>query len=62
MGKGACASAANNCKGHNTCKGKGWLEVTEKECKDKKGTVLVEKKQDAKPAPKPTVNGGLIPS
>lgn len=49
-GKGACAGATNDCAGMNACKGKGWLEVTAKECKDKKGTVLVEKK---KPAAKP---------
>jgi hypothetical protein len=46
-GKGACASATNDCAGMNACKGKGWLEVTAKECKDKKGTVLVEKKKPA---------------
>ncbi len=39
-GKGACHSAgANACAGKNECKGKGWVEATEKECKDKGGKV-----------------------
>src|SRR5215475_7584569 len=50
-GKGACAGASNSCSGKNACKGKGWTEVSAKECKDKKGTV-VEDKKDAKDAPK----------
>ena len=24
-GKGACKTANNDCKGHNKCKGQGWL-------------------------------------
>ena len=39
-GKSACNSAANGCAGQNGCKGKGWIETTEKECKDKGGKVL----------------------
>jgi hypothetical protein len=39
-GKSACHSAANACAGQNSCKGKGWIETTEKECKDKGGKVL----------------------
>jgi hypothetical protein len=39
-GKGACGTATNSCSGQNSCKGKGWIEVGEKECKDKKGTVV----------------------
>lgn len=51
-GKSGCASATNDCAGLNACKGKGWLEVTAKECKDKKGTVLVEKKPADRPTPR----------
>ncbi len=43
-GKGACAGADNACKSENSCKGKGYLETkSEKECKDKGGTVLAGK-------------------
>jgi hypothetical protein len=30
----------NGCKGKNACKGKGWISLTEKECKAKGGTVV----------------------
>jgi len=50
-GKAACAGAANGCAGKNGCKGKGWVEATEKECKDKGGTVVADKD---KPAAKDT--------
>jgi hypothetical protein len=33
-GQSACKSANNACKGQNSCKGKGFLELTQKECKD----------------------------
>jgi hypothetical protein len=36
-GKGSCHGAANACGGQNACKGKGWVEMTEKECKAKGG-------------------------
>ncbi len=39
-GKGACGGATTSCAGTNECKGKGWLLLSEKECKDKKGTVI----------------------
>ena len=39
-GKGACGGADSSCAGTNDCKGKGWVLLTEKECKEKKGTVL----------------------
>lgn len=40
-GKGACGGASGtSCAGTNECKGKGWILLTEKECKDKKGTVI----------------------
>ena len=39
-GKGSCHSASNGCAGTNACKGKGWVVTTEKECKDKHGTVV----------------------
>jgi hypothetical protein len=43
-GTGGCASATNSCKGQNGCKGKGWVPTkSEKECKDKGGTVLAKK-------------------
>ena len=49
-GKAACAGGGNSCAGQNACKGKGWVETTEKECTDKKGTVVADKgaKKDAK--------------
>jgi len=37
-GKGACSGKTNSCAGQNTCAGKGWLKITKKECKTKKGT------------------------
>ena len=44
-GKGACSGANNSCAGENGCKGKGWVKVgSEKECKDKGGTVVTAKK------------------
>ncbi len=36
-GTSACHSEANMCAGTNSCKGKGWLTMTEKDCKTKKG-------------------------
>jgi hypothetical protein len=33
-GQSACKSANNACKGQNACKGKGFLEMTQKECID----------------------------
>ncbi len=40
-GKGACGNSKGaSCAGTNECKGKGWILLSEKECKDKKGTVL----------------------
>lgn len=44
-GKAACAGAKNSCAGENGCKGQGWIKVgSEKECKDKGGTVVTAKK------------------
>ncbi len=44
-GKGACSGASNSCAGENGCKGKGWIKVgSEKECKDKGGTIVAAKK------------------
>jgi hypothetical protein len=43
-GQGSCAGADNSCKAQNSCKGKGWVETkSEKECKDKGGTVVAAK-------------------
>jgi hypothetical protein len=43
-GTGSCSSKDNSCSGQNGCKGKGWIHTaTEKECKDKGGTVLASK-------------------
>jgi hypothetical protein len=40
-GKGACKGGGNDCKGKNACKGKGWVEMkTDKDCTDKKGSVV----------------------
>jgi hypothetical protein len=38
-GKSECSTATTSCAGKNECKGKGWVKVTEKECKAAKGTV-----------------------
>jgi hypothetical protein len=44
-GKAACSGANNSCAGENSCKGKGWIKVgSEKECKDKGGTIVAAKK------------------
>jgi hypothetical protein len=43
-GKSACSTATNGCAGMNECKGKGWIEVSAKECKAKKGKIVVDKK------------------
>ena len=32
-GKGACKSAKNDCKGKNACKGQGWVQMLQDECK-----------------------------
>lgn len=42
-GTGACQGQRSDgtrygCSGGNECKGKGWLKMTEKECKEKGGT------------------------
>ncbi len=37
-GKNNCSAEAS-CAGHNSCKGKGLLKMTKKDCLDKKGTV-----------------------
>lgn len=37
-GTSACHSEKNSCAGTNACKGKGWLKMSEKDCKTKKGT------------------------
>jgi hypothetical protein len=42
-GHGSCRSAANACGGKNGCAGKGWVETTEKECRDKGGKIVAEK-------------------
>lgn len=30
----------HSCHGENSCKGKGWIKMSEKDCKDKGGKVL----------------------
>jgi len=47
MGINACkgqaqcgVSGSHSCAGLNECKGKGWIKVSEAECKDKGGKVL----------------------
>ena len=45
-GTGACAGASNSCQGQNGCKGQGWVPTkSEKECKDKGGTVVASAKK-----------------
>ena len=40
-GKGECGGAGgNSCAGTNECKAKGWIQVSEKDCKAKGGKVL----------------------
>lgn len=46
-GTGACGAAdgSHACAGKNECKGKGWVKVkSDKECTDKGGTVVTDKK------------------
>ena len=33
----AADGAKDRCQGANSCKGKGWIELSEKECKEKGG-------------------------
>ncbi len=43
-GKSECAvDGKSQCKGQNACKGQGWVALTTKSCKAKKGTVAGEK-------------------
>jgi len=42
-GQGSCAGADNACKAQNGCKGQGWVETSEKECKEKGGKVVAAK-------------------
>lgn len=40
-GTSACGvPGGHSCHGANECKGKGWISVSEEECKKKGGTVL----------------------
>ena len=40
-GKGECGDAkGNSCAGTNECKAKGWIQISEKDCKAKGGSVL----------------------
>ena len=41
-GTSACHSEANSCAGTNSCKGKGWLKMSQKDCKAKKGVFKKE--------------------
>ena len=45
-GHGECGAAdgSHDCAGKNTCKGKGWVKVSEEECEEKGGEVLGAKK------------------
>ena len=36
-GKSACMTPANECAGQNACKGRGWLMLSEADCKTKGG-------------------------
>jgi uncharacterized membrane protein len=45
-GQGACEGMGHSCAGKNACKGQGWIKNTRKECTDKGGKVLAEKKKD----------------
>lgn len=44
-GTGACAGAfadggTHDCAGKNSCAGQGWIEVSAKECAEKRGNVI----------------------
>ena len=39
-GSSDCATAKSECKGHNSCKGQGWVKKSAAECKTAGGTVL----------------------
>jgi hypothetical protein len=39
-GQSACSTASNACSGQNGCRGKGWIELSEKDCKAKGGKVV----------------------
>lgn len=41
-GQSACATKDTGCAGMNACKGKGWVQISEKECKEKGGKVVAE--------------------
>ena len=41
-GKNSCSTEVK-CAGHNSCKGKGLVKLTKKECLDKKGTIASAK-------------------
>jgi hypothetical protein len=44
-GQGSCATAKNDCKGKNACKGQAWIQTSSaKECTDKGGKVMTDKK------------------
>ncbi len=48
-GKSACSvEGKSSCKGQNACKGQGWLSLTAKTCKKRKGSIDAPK---AAPAP-----------
>jgi len=43
-GHGSCAGGGHSCKGQNSCKGQGWVDTSAKECSEKGGKVVDEKK------------------
>jgi hypothetical protein len=50
-GQSACNTATSSCKGLNTCKGKGYLLLTEDDCKQAKNNV---ERAKANPHPEKT--------
>jgi hypothetical protein len=43
-GQSGCKTAKNACRGQNACKGQGFLEMTDKECKEAKAAKAAAKK------------------
>jgi hypothetical protein len=46
-GESACKSARNDCKGQNACKGRGFVELTKKDCDAAKQKVKKAAKQQS---------------
>jgi len=52
-GKSECATDKSSCKHKNACKGQGWISLSAKTCKKRKGTTEAPKAPAAAPAAAP---------